>query len=125
MIERSTNAVAQRHSYITASGRRFELTEHPIDATPEAEDGLFLFCTEGIFWFNPLYVGQIEELRSRRAAHDRRGAAKAQGATKLLVAADPDLPACGLQDAEMELIGELRPKLNVQQMRTGPTTRTN
>lgn len=113
MINRATNPMS-RHSYVSKSGRRFEFEEHRIDEAPTGTNDLYVFCTEGIWGFNPLYVGKAQNLRDRLQNHERLDDAKKKGATKLLVHSEPDLVAAQLEDAETLLINELQPLLNVQ-----------
>ncbi|MDW3222193.1 MAG: hypothetical protein R8G34_04790 [Paracoccaceae bacterium] len=115
MIERSINSLSPP-IYISSTGQKFDFAEYEIDADPAGENDIYLFCTEGIFGFNPVFISNAKDLQG----DDVLEGPKRKGATKLLVHSQPKRPVVGLKDAEALLINELRPQLNVQKKaRTG------
>lgn len=113
MIERSVST-GFPHSFTSRSGQIFEFSEYAIDENPEGENDLHLFCTEGMFGFNAVFIGKAKDLRERLKRHEQREAAKKKGATKLLVHSQPTVRATPLEEAEALLIQELRPAVNIQ-----------
>lgn len=109
MIERSINSLSPP-IYISSTGQKFDFAEYEIDADPAGENDIYLFCTEGIFGFNPVYISNAKDLQGA----DVLEGPKKKGATKLLVHSQPKRPVACLEEAEALLINELQPMLNVQ-----------
>ena len=89
-------------------GTRYEFRIYPIEATPSADNAVYMFCCVEDNEYIPVYIGKAEDLPDRLSGHERIDEARDLGATHLLVyASDPKY-----KDVETWLIAHHNPTLN-------------
>ena len=88
----------------------YEFSVYPIHAKPRRAHAIYLFCCSKEGRYEPVYIGEAEDLHSRLVGHERLVEAGRLGATDLLVhSSDFDYI-----EAERRFIARYNPILNVQ-----------